>query len=278
MLLPATPGWVSLPVVVGVPRHSWLRVSGAAPRPSWLGFAGRGGGCFCGWGSPVLCVLVARRMRVVHVLVCVVCVCGVCVGGGVGVGAPSACVCVCVCVRVWSVGGVRCGAVWCVGGGVAGVWCDWSLATPGGGSCVLLPATSGWVSLPVVVGVRRHSWLRAPAVVVCGSPPLLAGACQLWCRVLRVGVSLVVCVWGVCGCARWPCCVVSCVFVVFALLVVWCGGAVGVSSACASVRGCVCEVCRWSAVWCPHPFWLALAPGVCVVVVGVWFWSPATSG
>ena len=24
MLLPATPGWVSLPVVVGGPRHSWL--------------------------------------------------------------------------------------------------------------------------------------------------------------------------------------------------------------------------------------------------------------
>ena len=24
MLLPATPGWVSLPLVVGGPRHSWL--------------------------------------------------------------------------------------------------------------------------------------------------------------------------------------------------------------------------------------------------------------
>ena len=24
MLLPATPGWVSLPVLVGGPRHSWL--------------------------------------------------------------------------------------------------------------------------------------------------------------------------------------------------------------------------------------------------------------
>ena len=40
---------------------------------------------------------------------------------------------------------------WCVGGFVAGVWCGWSLATPGGGSCVLIPATPGWVSLPVVV-------------------------------------------------------------------------------------------------------------------------------
>ena len=28
MLLPATPGWVSLPVVVGGPRHSWLGSAG----------------------------------------------------------------------------------------------------------------------------------------------------------------------------------------------------------------------------------------------------------
>ena len=91
VLLPATPGWVSLPVVVGGPRHSWL-------------------GSACGGG--VWCV-----------------VCG-----------------------VWR---------WCVGGVVAGVWCGWSLATPGGGSCVLLPATPGWVSLPLVVGGPRHSWLRS---------------------------------------------------------------------------------------------------------------------
>ena len=100
------------------------------------------------------------------------------------------------------------------------------------------PATPGW---------------GPPAVVVCGSPPLLVGACRLWWCVSRVGLSLVVCVCGVCGCARWPCCVVCCVFVVSALLVVWCGHAVGVSSVCAGVRGCVCVVCRWSAVWCPRP-------------------------
>ena len=46
MLLPATPGWVSLPVVVGLPRHSWRRVPGAVPRHSWLGFA-VGGGVWC---------------------------------------------------------------------------------------------------------------------------------------------------------------------------------------------------------------------------------------
>ena len=69
-----------------------------------------------------------------------------------------------------------------------------------------------------------------------------------------------------------------CVFVVSALLVVWCGGAVGVFSACGGVRGCVCVVCRWSVVWCPRLFRLGLAAGVCVVVVGVWCGPPATSG
>ena len=61
----------------------------------------------------------------------------------------------CVVCGVWC---VVCGVRrWCVGGVVAGVWCGWSLATPGGRSCVLIPATPGWVSLPVVVGGPRHS-------------------------------------------------------------------------------------------------------------------------
>ena len=64
-----------------------------------------------------------------------------------------------VCVVWCVVCGVR---RWCVGGVVACVWCGWSLATPGRGSRVLLPATPGWVSLPVVVGGPRHSWLRSP--------------------------------------------------------------------------------------------------------------------
>ena len=62
---------------------------------------------------------------------------------------------------------------------VAGVWCGWSLATPGGGSCVLLPAGPGWVSLPVLVGGPRHSWLGS------------AGGGGVWC-------VAVVCWWG-CG-------------------------------------------------------------------------------
>ena len=100
MLLPATPGWVSLPVVV------------------------------CG-SPPLLAGVCWRRWCVMCGVWCVVC-------------------------------GVR---RWCVGGVVAGVWCGWSLATPGGGFCVLLPATPGWVSLPVVVGGPRHSWLRVPGAV-----------------------------------------------------------------------------------------------------------------
>ena len=170
VLLPATPGWVSLPVVVGGPRHSWLGsacgggvwcvVSGvwcvavvcwwgcgwcvvwlvprhswwrflcATPRHSWLGFAAGGGGR----SPPLLAGVCLRR--------------------------------------------------WCVGGVVAGVWCGWSLATTGGGSCVLLPATPGWVSLPVVVGGPRHSWLGSACgvcvwcvAVVCW---LGCGWCVVW--------------------------------------------------------------------------------------------------
>ena len=198
-----TPGWVSLPLVVGVPRHSWLRVPGAVPRNSWLGFAVGGGGCSLpllaegpGCGSPPL--LAGDRWR----RWCVLC-------------------------GVWC---VVCGVRrWCVGGVVAGVWCGWSLATPGRGSCVLLPATPGWVLLLVVVGVPRHCWLRVPGAVPrhswlgfavgaggcsspllaegpgCCSPPLLVRVrWRRWCVVC--GVLCVVCgggvlmgLWLVCG-------------------------------------------------------------------------------
>ena len=50
MLVPANPGLVLLPVVVGGPRHSWLSIPGAVPRHSWLGSAGGGGVWWgCGW-------------------------------------------------------------------------------------------------------------------------------------------------------------------------------------------------------------------------------------
>ena len=135
----------------------------------------------------------------------------------------------CVVCGVWC---VVCGVRWwCVGGVVAGVWCGWSLATPGGGSCVLLPATPGWVSLPVVVVVPRHSWLRVPGAVPrhswlgfavgsggCSSPLLAEGpgcgsrhswlgsagggrvscvVCGVWCVVCGGGV--LVGLWLVCG-------------------------------------------------------------------------------
>ena len=86
---------------------------------------------------------------------------------------------------------------WCVGGVVAGVWCGWSLATPGGGSCVLLPATPGWVSLPVVVRDPRHSWLRVPGAVPRHSWLGSAGGCGVWCVVCDGGV--LVGLWLVCG-------------------------------------------------------------------------------
>ena len=38
MLLPATPGWVSLPVVVGGPRHSWLGSASGGGLSGQLGF------------------------------------------------------------------------------------------------------------------------------------------------------------------------------------------------------------------------------------------------
>ena len=233
---PSLPG--GLVVVGGVFRFFWLCCLCACLHLPCLWFAV--GVCVCG----------AVRARVVSVLVCVSCV-----RGGVAVGVPSVCVgvCVCVCgcvvgagwdlllVWVWvrsvcavagpSLAGVRwrrwcvvcgvwlvvCGVrQWCVGGVVAGVWCGWSLATPGGGSRVLLPATPGWVSLPVVVGVPRHSWLRVPGAIPrhswlgfavgggarpspllaegpgCGSPPLLDGVrWRRWCEVCGVW-----CVWS----------------------------------------------------------------------------------
>ena len=104
--------------------------------------------CWCVW-----CVVVVSVLALVRLWLCL----------------PPALVCVCVCMCGVL---VACGcrsllppAVAGVGGGVAGVCCGWSLATPGGGTCVRLPATPGWVSLPVVVGVPRHSWLRAPGAV-----------------------------------------------------------------------------------------------------------------
>ena len=238
VLLPATPGWVSLPVVVGGPRHSWLgSVGGVAV---WRVVCGAGVlvGLWLACGvvgpSPLLAevpvcysppLLAGFRFRwwwavpatpgwgPLAALLCGVwCVALVCwwgcgwrvvwlvprhswrrflcatprhswlgfASGGVGRTPPflagvrwRRCCVVC---GVWR---------WCVGGVVAGVWCGWSLATPGGGSCVLLPATPGWVSLPVVVGGPRHSWLGS------------VGGVAVWCVVCGGGV--LVGLWLACG-------------------------------------------------------------------------------
>ena len=234
VLLPATPGWVSLPLVVGGPRHSWLgSVGGVAV---WCVVCG--GGVLVGlW---LVCGVVGPSPLLAEVPVCysppllagfrcrwwlavpatpgwgplAAVVCGVwCVvcGGGVleglwlvcGVVGPSPLLAeLPVCYSPPLLAGFRCrwwwaapatpgwGPLaasvcgvwrWCVVGVVVGVWCGWSLATPGGGPCVLLPATPGWVSLPVVVGGPRHTWLGSVGgggvwcVVCCWGPsPLLA--------------------------------------------------------------------------------------------------------
>ena len=231
VLLPATPGWVSLPVVVGGPRHSWL--GSACGGGVWCVVCG--GGVLVGlWlvcgvvgPSPLLAVvpvcyspplLAGFRCRwwwavpatpgwgplaaVVCGVWCVVC------GGGVlaglwlvcGVVGPSPLLAeVPVCYSPPLLAGFRCrwwcavpatpgwGPLaasvcgvwrWCVGGVLAGVWCGWSLATPGGGPCVLLPATPGWVSLPLVVGGPRHSWLGS-----IGGGGVWCVVCGVWCVV-----------------------------------------------------------------------------------------------
>ena len=228
VLLPATPGWVSLAVLVGDPRHSWLGSAGGGGVWRWC-VGGVVAGVWCGWSLATpgggSCVLLPATPGWVSLPAVV--------------GGPR---------HSWlgSAGGVGVWR-WCVGGVVAGVWCGWSLATPGGGSCVLLPATPGWVSLPVLVGGPRHSWLGfrcrrwcavcgggvlvglwlvcrvvGPSpllaeVPVCYSPPLLAGfRCRWWWAVpatpgwgplaaLVCGVRCVavVCWWGCGWCVVW---------------------------------------------------------------------------
>ena len=301
VLLPATPGWVSLPVVVGGPRHSWLGSAGGVV--VWCVVCG--GGVLVGlW---LVCGVVGPSPLLAEVPVCYSlpllagfrCRCWWAVPATPGRGPLAAVVCGVWCVAVvcwWGCGwcvvwfvprhsrrrclcatprdswlgfaaggggryqplpaGVRgrrwcvvCGVWrWCVGGVVAGVWCGWSLATPGGGSCVLLPATPGWVSLPVLVGGPRHSWLGSAGgvgvwcvacgggvlvglwlvcgvvgpspllaeVPVCYSPPLLAGfRCRWWWAVPATPgwgplVAVVCGVWCVL-CGGWCACVFVCV-------------------------------------------------------------------
>ena len=326
-------GWC---VVSLVPRHSWRRFLCATPRHSWLGFAAGGGGR----SPPLLAGVRWRRWCVVCGVWCVAVVCwwgpGWCVvwlvprhswrgflcatprhswlgfaAGGVGRSPPLlagvrwrrwcvVCGLWCVVCGVWR---------WCVGGVVAGVWCGWSLATPGGGSCVLLPATPGWVSLPVVVGGPRHSWLGS------------AGGGGVWCVVCGVWCVAVVCWWGCGWCVVWlvpghswrrfPCATSRHSWLGFAA-----GGGGRSPPLLAGVRWrrwcvvcgvwCVAVVCWWSCGWCvvwlvprhsrrrflcatPRHSWLGFTAGVAgrsppllagvrwrrwCVVCGVWCVAP----
>ena len=137
---------------------------------------------------------------------------------------------------------------WCVGGVVAGVWCGWSLATPGGGPCVLLPATPGWVSLPLVVGGPRHSWLGSAG----------GGLCGVWCVACGVGVLLGL--WLVCGVvgpspllAEVPVCYSPPLLAGFRCRWWWAVPAtLGWGPLAALLCGvwCVAVVCWWGCGWC----------------------------
>ena len=148
-------------MVVGIPRHSWLRVPGAVPRHSWLGSAGGGGVrlpvtpgwgllvvvvYFAGGGVPCCVCLWCVWLCAVAVLCCVLRVCGVRVVGGV----------------VW----------WCGGFVFRVCWCVWL--------CVCgVPVFCGLVSLPLLDGA-------------CGWCLCACGWCVVWVpRVMRLRRSVV---------------------------------------------------------------------------------------
>ena len=235
---PATPGlgvrwlrwWVG-------PCHSWLRVSGAVPRHSWLGSPAAavgvsvGGGfpcCVCLWRSVcawclfwcVWCVFVVSVLVVVRLWVCL----------------PRAfvCVCVCACVVCWS-------------HAVAGPYfLRLLLCLPGCGLCVLwLVPRHSWRRF--LCATPRHSWLGfaaggagcfSPLLAEgpgCGSPSLLAGVRRLWwCAVSRHSLLGPACCGGV---FRGWGCPLLCVFVL-----------------CVAARGGPAVLCV-ACLWCPRCSW-----------------------
>ena len=241
MLLPATPGWASLPVVVGGPRHSWLRAPGAVPRHSWLGSAGGVGVWWgCGW-----CVVWFVPRHSWRRFLCATprhSWLGFAAGGGVRFPATPG----------WGLLPAVVRGVWCV---VCGVWCAAVVCCWGCGWCVvwLVPRHS-WRRF--LCAIPRHSWLgfaaggggRSSPLLAEGpgraSPPLLAGV--RWRRWCAVGL------WLVCG-------------------------VVGPSPLLAEVPASYSPPllagfrCRW---WCvvPRHSWLGSAGGggVWCVVCGVW--------
>ena len=242
MRFPATHGWGSLSVVVGVPRHSRLRTPGAVPRHSWLESAGGGGvwslaapgcrswlrfpaapgwgprvavGCFVGVGRVPCCVCLWCGWLPVLVMLFCVSVCLWCLCGW-WCGVFVWCRCAfrlrwCACLRVRGVS-VVCG---CLSLPLSVGACGWCLC--GCGSCVLWVPRPSW--LRVLGALPRHSWLRTVV---------------LWCRLvprhswLRIVVAVPRNSWlGSTGCggrgslattrcgaqgrpSPWPWCVCAC--------------------------------------------------------------------
>ena len=221
MLLPATPGWVSLLVVVGGPHHSWLGSVGgggvwcvvcgggvlvglwlvcgvvgprhswrrflcATPRHSWLGFAAGGGG-----RSPLLPAGVRWRRWCV--------VCGVLVGLWLvcGVVGPSPLLAeVPVCYSPPLLAGFRCRWWWAVpatpGWGplaavVCGVW-RWCVVGVVVGVCCGWSLTTPGGGPPCVLLPATPGWVSLPVVV--GGPRHSwlgsVGGGGVWCVVCGV--------------------------------------------------------------------------------------------
>ena len=269
-LLAEGPRCGSPPLLAGVRWRRWR----VAACHSWVRSAGRGGGCLCGlgWGFLVLCVFVARCVRVWCLCWCV---CRVFVVAWVWVCLPCVLVCVCVCVGLWQ--------------GPAGA-CRWCGC--GCGSCVpwLVPRHSWRRSLSAS---SRHSLLgfavgcggwSSPLLAEglrCGSPPLLAGvrwrqwcaaACHPW---LRVPVLVPRHSWlggSAGGGVGWTPATPGCGSRGRLPATPGWGppaAAVGVSAA-GGFLCCVClwrGVCVWSLCWC---VWCVFVVSVLVVV---WVWA-----
>ena len=179
MLLPATPGWVSLPVVVGGPRHSWLGSVG---------------------GVAVWCVVCGGGVLVGLWLVC-------------GVVGPSPLLAeVPVCYSPPLLAGFRCRWWWAVpatpGWGplaalLCGVCCVAVVCWWGcGRSVVWLVPRHSWRRF--LCATPRHSWLGFAAGGGGRSPPLLAGVrLRRWCVVCGVWCVAVACWWGCGWCVVW---------------------------------------------------------------------------
>ena len=252
MLLPATPGWVSLPLVVGGPRHSWLGSAGGGGVRALLGRVGRAGlpgafwcaspfplaalsFCFAwpppGWGCPSLFRCCCRSSLVVFLGLPLpgsrlVCVSRLAVGCSLVVAPPPP--------PTFVSGGFRRSCLWPL--------CFFSLPlllppcapvvsgflwfpAPGAlglGACVLcfvgLPLLGSPCACPSFV---LSAWLlAAPAWLLPPLPPLVSRGFRS-CRSVLCAVLCCACLGAVLRRAA-ACCVARCCAVVCCVALVWC--------------------------------------------------------